>query len=254
MEVIFFILIVLGVIGVPVAFNKPIRNRIVTIARSNKAISPAEKEVDDVQLEKLYKELRDAKDNEQKVLSDDWNEQFIDLLPDSDPLKQQRLRKLAGINSEEARFVVPDPRVEVAPEELSYSLRKTKKGAALRQNPTSYSRELAILKEFVIVKVDGWVYGESIDGNDIWFRIDDANGVFATSYIWSGCMTDKTTSGIPKVSPAQRSLAPAAERDLTREISRLNEQVKALPKNLNFTRQTVTQEQMSEFLIQNLLK
>lgn len=230
MEVI-LILLVAGVIGSVFFIDKHTRKRAITIARSNKAITSEQQEVSDAEMKRMFKELRDAKDHEKRLLTEDWDAQFIDLLPDSDPIKQVVLRKKAGINSEEAKFVLAPG--EFVAEELTYSVRITKNLAALRESPTLSSETLATLNPHVSLKVDGWVRGEMVRENDIWFRVDDSNGVYATSYIWSGSLNDPKTKGIPQVQPGQRSLAPAAQRDLMREIERLNSMVEKLPKSLN---------------------
>lgn len=78
-------------------------------------------------------------------------------------------------------------------------------GAAVNQR-TAPNRSGSIVKTFdadTILDFKGFVHGENVDGNDVWFV-----GAYSDTYFWSGGFTDSSTSGLSDLKPAP--LAPPA--------------------------------------------
>lgn len=62
------------------------------------------------------------------------------------------------------------------------------------------SRSANIVKTFdadVILDFKGFVHGENVDGNDVWFV-----GAYSNTYFWSGGFTDSSTNGLADLTPA----------------------------------------------------
>lgn len=65
---------------------------------------------------------------------------------------------------------------------------------------TAANRSASIVKTFdadLILDFKGYVHGENVDGNDIWFV-----GAYSDTYFWSGGFTDSSTSGLSDLAPA----------------------------------------------------
>lgn len=65
-----------------------------------------------------------------------------------------------------------------------------------REQPTRSSAIVQKIDGNDTGEFDGWIRGESVDGNNIWFR-----GKFEKRWYWSGSFTDKTTKGLADLNP-----------------------------------------------------
>jgi hypothetical protein len=231
MEIIFFVLLVVFAIISPfvVAF---VRNNPQIVQRTKKILHanrqpPSDPKEETRALETAIKNLRALKQNEHDRLIREWQQTYLTALPPTDPERVALEVKRNGINVQESRFVVSDPH-----EEVTYAHRVIKGLAAIRAEPTQSSKVLGQLAGGTIIKVDGYTYGERIGSTDIWYRIDDRDGVYATAYIWAGATTQPEPKALARVFPDNDPKSPAAERDLARELERLNRQVDKIPKTL----------------------
>lgn len=89
------------------------------------------------------------------------------------------------------------PPVVVAPQPYQRMVRPTS-SVYYRSAPNTTG---LILQEFAAgdpepINFKGWVYGESVGGNNIWFK-----GRFTDGYSWSGAFTDTSTNGLEDLNP-----------------------------------------------------
>jgi len=78
-------------------------------------------------------------------------------------------------------------------------------GAAVNQRSAA-NRTAAVVNTFdanTILDFKGFVHGENVDGNDVWFV-----GAYSDTYFWSGGFNDTSTNGLADLTPAP--LAPPA--------------------------------------------
>lgn len=76
-------------------------------------------------------------------------------------------------------------------------------GVYYREHP---STSATIIKEFAageILDFKGFIKGENVSGNDIWFK-----GKYTGGYSWSGSFTDSGTSGLPDLTPVVPVVPP----------------------------------------------
>lgn len=72
-------------------------------------------------------------------------------------------------------------------------------GATVNQRGAA-NRSAPVLKSFdadLILDFKGFVHGENVDGNDVWFV-----GAYSDTYFWSGGFTDSSTNGLADLTPA----------------------------------------------------
>jgi hypothetical protein len=68
--------------------------------------------------------------------------------------------------------------------------------------------DAAVIKLFehgLTLDFKGFVHGQSIEGNDIWFV-----GLYSDGFVWSGCFTDAGTHDLPDLTPQPTSAATPA--------------------------------------------
>jgi murein DD-endopeptidase MepM/ murein hydrolase activator NlpD len=63
-----------------------------------------------------------------------------------------------------------------------------------RNLPTTKARIDQVLAPHTVGTFDGWRKGESVNGNNVWFR-----GAFGHNWFWSGAFTNTSVSGLPQV-------------------------------------------------------
>ena len=71
-----------------------------------------------------------------------------------------------------------------------------KGGVHYRSLPNSQSPSIEIFTEGETINFKGWVYGQNVDGNNIWFV-----GKFTGKFSWSGGYTDRSTNGLADLNP-----------------------------------------------------
>lgn len=71
-------------------------------------------------------------------------------------------------------------------------------GAFQRVSPDSSSAEKDFLEPNVVGTFNGWIHGEKVEGNDIWFR-----GANSGYWSWSGGFTDKGTHDLEDLNQSQ---------------------------------------------------
>ena len=76
--------------------------------------------------------------------------------------------------------------------------RITSYAAKYREQPNSTATLLATFDPGEVVNFKGFVKGEVVDGNDIWFV-----GRFTGGYSWSGAYTDSSTHDLPDLTPVK---------------------------------------------------
>lgn len=77
-------------------------------------------------------------------------------------------------------------------------------GLNVRSEASTMDQIIKVLAPGTVVTVQGFKTGANIDGNSTWFRIADG-------WVWSGGLTDASTSGISDVNPATPTPQPETE-------------------------------------------
>jgi hypothetical protein len=105
---------------------------------------------------------------------------------------------------------------------LNPTERQTKGEPANRRNdPSTNSAPVPeVLAANTIGNFDGWIYGESVEGNNVWFR-----GNPSKNWFWSGSFTSTATTGLTDLNPK----APAPSPVLTgqRKVNPLDLRVRS---------------------------
>lgn len=81
-------------------------------------------------------------------------------------------------------------------------------GANGRADPSTLNPPTQFLDPGVVATMDGWIYGENVSGNSVWFR-----GAFSGDWFWSGGFADAGTHDLadlndttPPIGPTQRQV------------------------------------------------
>lgn len=72
-------------------------------------------------------------------------------------------------------------------------------GAVLREHPTRSSQTMLQVAPYTIVNCTGWVEGQRIEGNSLWYAVKmgtDPVGKDYYNYVWSGTCTDQHKGGL----------------------------------------------------------
>lgn len=173
--------------------------------------------------------LRRAKQEEHNLLLKNWQNSYLELLPDTDPEKSTHQAKLQGVKIETAGFTLDAngmkaknlymqtdtevPVVDDGPEwmPLPYESRRSKKdpdegmsyndrriqsaGAFVRTEPSTSAKIYGVADGGTIVHFDGYVRGEAVAGNPIWF-VYVGSGSGLRKYIHSVATTNRSTTGM----------------------------------------------------------
>jgi len=219
-----FLLFPGGILGIVVCLFLYLRKsqegqRALKIAKTN--LSPAEDIVRGyASVASSMRALRQAKQEEHQLLLRNWQNSYIELLPDTDPEKITHNARLQGVKVEEAKFVldnagrmmplvedgpewVPLPYTKGDPDEgLTYTDRRIQRaGAFVRSEPNTKASTYGVADGGSIVHFDGYVYGEAVAGNDIWFvYIGEGSGL--RKYVHSIATTNRSTTGLPDMTYA----------------------------------------------------
>lgn len=166
------------------------------------------------------KALRRAKQEEHQLLLRNWQSKYLELLPATDPEKTTYQAQLQGIKIQTAAFeldatgmrakdqILP---VEDGPEWTPLPYKKTKKdpdeamsyndrciqraGAFVRTEPHTDAAVYGVASGGEIVRFDGYVHGQAVAGNTIWFvTIGKHSGL--RKYVHSIATTNRSTNGM----------------------------------------------------------
>jgi hypothetical protein len=206
------------------------------------------------------KALRKAKQEEHHLLLRNWQNKYMALLPDTDPEKATHQAQIQGIKIETAAFTLDKngmraknktltiphdnecPVVEDGPEwtplphkkrdpdeEMSYNERRIQHaGAFIRAEPHTSAIVYGVATGGDIVHFDGYVHGEAVSGNTIWFvYIGKVSGL--RKYVHSIATTNRSISGMRNLTEPVSKLArrkaagdyldPDEVRELEREAA-----------------------------------
>lgn len=199
------------------------------------------------------KALRRAKQEEHQILMGNWQNSYLELLPATDPEKTTHQAQLQGVKIETARFSLDSngmkmmagtitaahlsvknidgpPVIEDGPEwsplpykktkkdpdaELSYGDRRIQRaGAFVRTEPRTDAAIYGVATGGDIVHFDGYVHGEAVNGNTVWFvYIGQHSGL--RKYVHSVATTNHSTSGMANLTN-NGNLDPDQRRQLER--------------------------------------
>lgn len=194
------------------------------------------------------KALRRAKQEEHNLLLRNWQSKYFELLPATDPEKTTHQAQLQGVKIETAGFVLDKdgmraknqnliiesgtelPVVEDGPEwvplpykrpkkdpdeGMSYSDRRIQSaGAFVRAEPHTQASVYGVATGGDVVHFDGYVHGEAVNGNTVWFVYTGKNSGLR-KYVHSIATTNRTTSGMPNLTNPG-NLDPDQRRQLER--------------------------------------
>jgi hypothetical protein len=169
-------------------------------------------------VEASVKQLRAAKEAEDQLHIDKWEQEFYTEDEYKAVLEKRKHEKMLAegkikaetLTVDQSKFIssavevgdewVPlgNSRHKADPdEELSYSQRRIQRaGAFVRDAPSDEANSLGTMVGGSVWRFDGWVKGKSVAGNNIWFYyIGEKSGIF--KYVWSGATTNRGTSGMP---------------------------------------------------------
>ncbi|UDL16751.1 endolysin [Arthrobacter phage Atuin] len=212
--IILFFLAVTGVgVGVSQSENHATVKRALKIGNSHKqAAIEAKKdpEVSQRELERYFKEALEAERAEQKLLSDNWEAEFLELLPDTDPQKNAHNMRKAGISVLEAKTEVEfiEPNIGYTGEQLTYCDRVvTKPTAYVREKPTDLSDFTATFQNGAVIRVYGWMRGRYVGKTDVWYQVKTKS---FEGWVWSGSLNSQSTDGL-----ARMEFPPAYRRETT---------------------------------------
>lgn len=77
-------------------------------------------------------------------------------------------------------------------------------GVNYRKSPSASGELIQLFNPADVLHVKGFIRGESVNGNNIWFV-----GALTGGYIWSGGVTDGSTNGLPDLTPKAPEPTPA---------------------------------------------
>lgn len=226
MEIITFILIFGGIIGGLYTASKQDNHntvkRALTIGKSHKqaaieAKSPEDEvQISQAQLQKLFDDALEAQRKEQKILAQNWENEFLELLPDTDPQKNAHNMRKSGINVIEANLITSDklyigekppvfiePEIGYTGEQLTYCDRiVTKPSAYVRELPTDDSDFTATFQKGAVIRVYGWMRGRYVGKTDVWYQVKTHN---FQGWVWSGSLNSSSTDGLARLEFARQA-------------------------------------------------
>lgn len=228
MELIFILVIFMTVVGAGVSHKENHRTvkRALGIgkAHTNAAIESKGKsfeesqEISQAQLQKLFDDALKAQREEQKILSDSWEHEFYELLPDTDPTKNAINMRKQGINvidTEEVNFLTPN--IAYTGEQLTYSERMVVKDTAyVREFPTDSCDFTATFQRGATIRVYGWMRGRFVGKTDVWYQVKTKT---FEGWVWSGSLNSSDTKGLARLefpSHAKPKIYNAIEQEAIR--------------------------------------
>lgn len=220
---------------------RPITGRVETIVKSN--LTPASDIAQGyAAVAASMRQLRAAKQQEHSLLAGNWKRDYMALLPDTDPEKSTYMAQIQGVKIETASFTLdkngmrangqqiplaedgpewlpldtpPRGWSRKEPEEMTYTQRRIQPaGAFIRSAPNTKAHTYEVAYGGSVVSFDGYVHGENVNGNPVWFvYIDEKTGI--PKYVHSIATTDRSTSGLPNLTDPG-TLDPDQRRQLER--------------------------------------
>lgn len=91
--------------------------------------------------------------------------------------------------------------------EAGYQRKVGANGANYRSEPRGASEKRDTFPPGTITDWDGWIHGEAVEGNDVWFR-----GRYTGGWSWSGGFTDPGTHDLQDLNPKVPDLQPDQRR------------------------------------------
>lgn len=76
-------------------------------------------------------------------------------------------------------------------------------GASVRSDPSTANAKLDTFAPGVVCDFNGWIHGENVEGNDVWFR-----GALTGVWLWSGGFTDGGTHDLADLNPVAPPIQP----------------------------------------------
>jgi uncharacterized protein YgiM (DUF1202 family) len=175
-------------------------------------------EISQAQLQKLFDDALEAERAEQKILSDNWEKEFIELLPDTDPTKvaiSMRKQGISVIDSEEVNFLTPS--IGYTGEQLTYAERIVAKDTAyVREYPTDSCDFTATFQRGATIRVYGWMRGRFVGKTDVWYQVKTET---FEGWVWSGSLNSSSTQGLARLefpSHAKPKIYSAIEQEAIR--------------------------------------
>lgn len=174
------------------------------------------------------KQLREAKQEEQALLHKNWDAQFYTpeeiAAQKAKEISAQQAKKDAELKERQAQnralvasrkaakhggvflgevdtsYISPNPlgQVFTSTDTESKQALRTFRGAGsfVRKQPQSRAPYYGVAEANSSVTFDGWVYGEAINGNNVWFVRYGLNSGLP-KYVWSGTTTQPLPVGLP---------------------------------------------------------
>jgi uncharacterized protein YgiM (DUF1202 family) len=211
---ILFIIVVIGggagLVGYSATENHATAKRALKIGKANKAIESRSFESEQAKpFEQIMAEALEAQRAEQKLLSDNWDNEFLELLPDTDPQKNAYNLKKAGIEVLEAEDLYP-PNIPYTGEQLAYSERViTKTTGYVRNSPTDTSDFIATFQQGATIRVYGYTRGRMVGKTDIWYQIKTKS---FDGWIWAGSLNSSEIRGLSRLDLVRQRLSPIEQQ------------------------------------------
>lgn len=223
MEFLLFLLYPAGIVSIVGVVFLYLRSthtaqRALTIAKAH--MTPAEDIAKGyAAVEASVKALRAAKKEEQALYETEWEKQFYTPEEYKELLDKRHHEKMLSDHKIKSRFISADKIKTVSavqedlvpdgpewvplpgarhkePEELTYSQRRIQRaGAFVRKAASTSAPVYGVAEGGSVVRFDGYVHGETVAGNDVWFVYIGKNSNLP-KYIHSVATTNRSTSGL----------------------------------------------------------
>lgn len=187
--------------------KQEISQRAIKIAKAH--LTPAEDiEVGFKAVADSVKALRAAKEEEDQLHIDAWEQEFYSPEEYKAVLAERKHQKELEEHKVSTKFIPATQtntvsavgwkrHTEKPDEELSYSQRRIQSaGGFVRSAPSTKASTYGALRGGSVFRVEGYVRGEPVAGNDIWFFYIGKDSK-VPMYIHSIATTNRSTSGIP---------------------------------------------------------
>lgn len=120
-------------------------------------------------------------------------------------------------------IAIGDPKPELQPYQRIVA---PAEGVVYRKAPNTGGERIEVFSKGEIVNFKGWVRGQAVDGNDVWFV-----GRFTGGYSWSGGYTNTSTSGLEDLNPKPNPMTPT-QRQVGNDVMNVRSEPKLMPDNV----------------------